>query len=196
MSAPAYVVGVDLGKHTDPAAASVVETRGRDLLVRALKRWPLLTPYPVILDDLGARLASPALAGADVTLCIDGTGVGSVFQDMVRRARLPVRFLSVVITSGRRAERDARDPSLWRVPKRMLVEVLLSAVVDGRLTVAASLPGAETFAGELRDFERRTTETGYQKFGARAGRHDDVLLSLSIALWVAALDAHTRGRAA
>jgi hypothetical protein len=39
---------------------------------------------------------------------------------------------------------------------------------------------------ELQAFEVHLTKRGNETWGARAGMHDDVLLSLSIAIWVAA----------
>jgi hypothetical protein len=36
---------------------------------------------------------------------------------------------------------------------------------------------------ELRDFRAEVTDSGYWRFGARAGKHDDLVLAVAIALW-------------
>jgi hypothetical protein len=36
---------------------------------------------------------------------------------------------------------------------------------------------------ELQDFQASFTQTGYAKFGARQGKHDDLVLACAIALW-------------
>jgi hypothetical protein len=184
-----YVLGLDLGKQADYAAATLLETSSPRLRVRALKRWGLGTPYPAVVDDVKARLASPALTGASVTLAIDGTGVGSAVYDMIRRAPVAARLVSVVITSGRKAQRDRRDQNVWHVPKAHLVEAVRGTLAAGRLEVAATLPGAATLTRELQAFEVHLTKRGNETWGARRGAHDDVLLSLAIALWTAVLDA-------
>lgn len=191
-----FVLGLDLGKHADHAAASMLEIDGARLLVRALKRWPLGTPYTSVCDDVRARLASPALDGARVTLAIDATGVGSAVWDILRRDPPAAELLGIVITSGRKAEQDRRDPRVWRVPKSQLVEAVTVAVTSGRLEIAAALPGADVLARELADFEVHLTRHGRETWGAKPGRHDDVLLSLSYALWLAALRAHQLRRTA
>jgi hypothetical protein len=105
-------------------------------------------------------------------------------------------LVSVVITSGRKAERDPRDPHVWHVPKAQLVEAVRGALASGRLEVAATLPGAATLTRELQAFEVHLTKAGNEAWGAHGGTHDDVLLSLAIALWAAALHSHTHRRSA
>jgi hypothetical protein len=38
---------------------------------------------------------------------------------------------------------------------------------------------------ELRDFQRKVSETGRSTYDARSGAHDDLILSCAIALWYA-----------
>jgi hypothetical protein len=196
MDTGSYILGLDLGKMADYAAATLLEPCGDRLLVRALKRWPLGTPYTSVCDDVRARLASPALAGAHVTLAIDATGVGSAVWDILRRNPPACELVGIVITSGRKAAPDPRDPRVWHVPKAQLVEALTVAITSGRLEIAARMAGADVLAGELRDFEVHMTKAGRETWGARSGRHDDVLLSLSYTLWLAALRAHGLRRSA
>lgn len=46
-----------------------------------------------------------------------------------------------------------------------------------------TLPEAGTFVAELQDFKAEVTNSGYWKFGARSGKHDDLILALAIAVW-------------
>ena len=74
-----------------------------------------------------------------MTLAVDGTGVGSAVYDILRRNPPAAELLAIVITSGRKAEQDRRDPRVWRVPKSQLVEAVTVAVTSGRLEIAAAL---------------------------------------------------------
>jgi hypothetical protein len=44
---------------------------------------------------------------------------------------------------------------------------------------------------EFSEFRMRTTDSGRLTFGAREGRHDDLILALAVAVWRA--QARTRG---
>jgi hypothetical protein len=47
----------------------------------------------------------------------------------------------------------------------------------------ADLPDVQVLVAELQDFQAQVTDSGYWRFGARAGKHDDLVLALAIALW-------------
>jgi len=51
------------------------------------------------------------------------------------------------------------------------------------LKIAKDLPEAQALVSELQDFQASFTPSGYVKFGARVGRHDDLVLACAIALW-------------
>jgi hypothetical protein len=48
------------------------------------------------------------------------------------------------------------------------------------LSIAKSLPESAALAAELQDFRANISDTGYVGFGARAGKHDDVVLALYV----------------
>jgi hypothetical protein len=54
---------------------------------------------------------------------------------------------------------------------------------EGRLKIHADLPDAAALVGELQSFRVEYTDSGYMRFNARVGAHDDLVLALAIALW-------------
>ena len=69
------------------------------------------------------------------------------------------------------------------MPKLILVSRLQSLFHSDALRVAKTLPEAPTLAKELSDFRANISQAGYASFGARSGKHDDLVLSLAIATW-------------
>jgi hypothetical protein len=49
--------------------------------------------------------------------------------------------------------------------------------------ILRSLPDASVLMSELQDFRAEVSDTGAWRFGARSGKHDDLVLALAIALW-------------
>ena len=65
----------------------------------------------------------------------------------------------------------------------MLVSRLQSALHDGSLKVAKRLAETKILVEELEDFQVSFSDTGAARFGARVGRHDDLVLSVAVAMW-------------
>ncbi|MGB8742471.1 MAG: hypothetical protein WCD52_20165 [Xanthobacteraceae bacterium] len=72
---------------------------------------------------------------------------------------------------------------IWSVPKGHLVSRIQALLHDGRLKIHSDLPDAAALVGELQAFKADFTDTGYIKFNARSGAHDDLVLALGVALW-------------
>jgi hypothetical protein len=53
----------------------------------------------------------------------------------------------------------------------------------GELKIASELPEAAALAAELQDFRANMSDAGYASFGARVGKHDDLVLALALACW-------------
>jgi len=66
----------------------------------------------------------------------------------------------------------------------LLVSRLQTALHEGTLHIA-DVPDARTLAEELQDFRGMFTDTGYARFGAREGKHDDLTLAVAIGTWYA-----------
>jgi hypothetical protein len=118
------LVGLDLGKSSDPSALTVLEwtwprrstpfpakpllpTRRPTYDVTALKRWPLGTPYVDIVQWLTRLFLSPALqvTGQPMpVLVVDQTGVGAAVVEMLLEAMIHAKvragLFAVTITAG------------------------------------------------------------------------------------------------
>ncbi len=189
-----YVLGCDLGQSVDPTAlavieretlwsptAATVERRPRRPVysVRHLERLPLGLTYPEQAAHVARLLATPPLAG-NTELAVDGTGVGKPVLDLLRHAGL--RPVGITITAGERVTREAGD---YRVPKLALMSHVQALLHAGELRIARAMPEAATLVEELRDFRVSFNATGYASFGARTGRHDDLVLAVAVAVWLA-----------
>jgi hypothetical protein len=194
-----HTIGVDLGQSRDPTAIAIVETEKlvhcwrdeRDRIaqvvegvahrIRHLERLPLNMPYPLQVAHVRGFMASALLR--DPELVIDETGVGRPVCDLFEQDGL--RPARVTITAGLEEGRGS-GPRSWHVPKITLVSRLQAALHAGDLKLAPALVEAETLKRELGEFRMRHTATGAAVFGAREGRHDDLVLAVAIGLWWAA----------
>jgi hypothetical protein len=140
-----------------------------------LERVPLGTPYPGIVAHVG-RLLTKLPDHSE--LVIDFTGVGRpVFDMFVYSGISPT---GVLITGG---TAETRDGATCSVPKLTLVSRLQALLHEGRLKIHKELSEAETLVRELQDFRVDYTPAGHLSFNARAGKHDDLVLALAIAIW-------------
>ena len=196
-----WIVACDIGQSIDPTAVAILEVRSpsdvsdavtmhdMDLAlakkyppridVRHLERLPLRTSYVDVVAHVGALLRRAPLDRCSPQLVLDQTGVGRPVVDMFRRAGLaPV---GVTITAGEGASRTPEGD--YRVSKLLLVSRMLAALHEGSLRIAKELPDARTLALELQDFRANISEAGYTRFGAREGKHDDLVLAVAIGAW-------------
>lgn len=183
-----FFSGLDLGQAQDYSALAIVERftipdsarEGSTLYrfdVRELKRWPLGTSYVAIVDDLREMYGKPPLAGS--LLCIDGTGVGVAVVDMIRFARIGARCLSLTITGG-------ENTSDTGVPKKNLVGAVQLPLQASRLRFADALPLTPVLVKELEAFRVKVTASRHETFEAwRERDHDDLVLALALAVYVA-----------
>jgi hypothetical protein len=179
---------LDLGQTADPSALAVLEqTQDADPDSRAryacrhLKRWPLGTPYPAIVAELGQLLATPPLP--QCTLVVDATGCGRPVVDMIRQARPPAGLVPVTITAGHTLTYGTDG---YHVPKREWVSTLQLLLQGRRLQIARALPEAGTLERELLSFQTRITPAAHEAFGAwREDTHDDLVMALALAGWCA-----------
>jgi hypothetical protein len=113
---------------------------------------------------------------------------GDVIRPPARQAaplpKVDVTLRAIQITGG---DQVTRDGQLTRVPKRDLVSAAQVALQTERLKIAAELPEAGTLTRELQNFQVKISlETAHDSYGAwREGAHDDLVLAVALALWVA-----------
>lgn len=173
-----FFVGLDLGQASDFTALSVIESVGGVYQVRHLQRFRLGTPYPDVVVAVSKMMAQLQ----DSHLVVDNTGVGRPVVDLFRVAGLPL--VPVTITGGNAA---TCDKGTWYVPKRDLVGALAVAFQTGTLKIAEALPEAKVLIDELLNFKVkiniRTAHDSYEAW--REGVHDDLVLSVAMALWYA-----------
>src|SRR5262249_54878376 len=132
------------------------------------------------VQQVANLLARPPL-NAGSTLVIDETGVGRAVGDIFDHAGLKPR--RITITAG--LEVTSHSGRSWHVPKGLLISGLDARLHTGELRIAAALQEAGALQEELKDFARKVSEAGRVTYNARAGRHDDLVLAVAIALFIA-----------
>lgn len=178
-----FTAGVDLGQSQDYTAICIVrrvEEPGAKPIFQVgyLERLPLGTSYPAVVSHVIGLLCRPQLRGK-AELVIDFTGVGRPVFDMFRVEGISP--IGVSITGGTAITNDGG--LIWSVPKGHLISRVQALLHDGRLKIYSDLPDATTLVNELQNFRAEFSDTGYIKFNARSGAHDDLVLALAIALW-------------
>jgi len=185
-----FFIGLDLGQSQDYTAECVVERKvtpidNKESLiefhVRHLKRYKLGTPYPKIVKMVGKMQKNKKLGGGAI-LVVDGTGVGAPVVDMFTQAGLSPYCIK--IHGGDNMTREGR---IIRIPKRDLVMRLLVQFQKDRLKIAKGIKAADILIKELLNFKVKINpKTAHDSYAAwREGDHDDLVLAVSMAVYVA-----------
>jgi hypothetical protein len=180
-----YYIGCDLGQTIDPTAISIARVQwSADAPKRPifqigyLERMPLHTPYPGIVRHVRSLMSKEPFLGR-CELILDLTGVGRPVADLF--SQQGVKSVKVSITAGDGATRDERG--VWHVSKLLLVSTVQALLHDGRLQVQNDLAEAPILKSELFDFRASVTDSGNWRFGAREGKHDDLVLATALCCW-------------
>jgi phage FluMu gp28-like protein len=176
-SAPSIFIGLDLGQRRDHTAIAVVDKTPSCLLVRHAERVTLGTPYAHVVDRLRQIVDHPTLAGA-CSLTVDATGVGAPVVELLTQASLGCEITPITITGG---ERELKTPNGWSVPKRDLMTGLRLTLENGDLKIARRMKESGALCRELTDVRISGAHIGAEG----AGRHDDLVIALALALWQA-----------
>ena len=113
-------------------------------------------------------------------MVIDATGVGRPVVDLFRRT-FAWPLVAVTITGGGRVSWDGQG---YPVPKADLVGSVQAAGGTGKLKYSPSLPFASVLDQELLNFRVKVTEAAHASYAVwREGQHDDLVLSVALALW-------------
>src|ERR671921_1003880 len=218
-----YSVGVDLGQANDFTAIAVLEKTiappetalfapvgesPSNRLVEGsvvydlvyLKRPKLGTPYDTIakrVADLVCELEPQGAFGelGQVTLSVDGTGVGRGVVDMIdtefkrrgatSKAVPRVDFRRVSVTGSQTTlKRPTRSNGYWSVPKKDLVFPAVAAFQQGKIRIG-KVNDRDALVNELKNYKRTTNiATGGMQFEPwRESDHDDLLFAVCLALW-------------
>lgn len=203
-----FFCGLDLGKANDHSAFCILEQElklaepqpisfrpitpsviDNTYLLRHLKRWPLGTPYPVIVEETWRLMQAPFLYRYG-QLIIDKTGIGDPVFDMFiakNKANRDTRIglIGVVITGGYSVVK-VKDKREYHVPKADIVSSLALLFHSKRIEISGQLEEAKTLEKEMSDFDYKISKTGHTSYGAEgAGENDDLVLSVGIAAWYA-----------
>jgi len=181
-----YWIGWDPGQSADYSAIAILKKMpDKTYQVQHLERLPLGTPYPDQVAKVYAMMHHRPLDKADVTLCIDATGIGAAVVDLAKaKGTNPV---SIQIHGGMEAT-WADDRMSARVPKADLIGCLTVLAQTRSVTVARGLPHADVLRQELKAYQARINpDTAHVSYGndARQAPHDDLVLSVAIPLWTA-----------
>jgi hypothetical protein len=182
-----YVLGVDLGQAHDPTAVVILEhpigPSHPTYSIRALHRYPLGTSYTSIVNDLTARLTRPPLTRGHTLTAIDATGVGAPVTELFKQNRRVRDIYGITITGGTTVGGNGYQPT---VPKRDLINTTAVILQQRRIRIAAALTETPTLLDELQGYRYKTTDSGHQTYApANSQDHDDLVLALSLALWLA-----------
>jgi len=219
-----YSVGVDLGQANDPTAIAVLEkttappetamfspvgkspsnrlVEGRSVYdLVYLKRPKLGTPYDTIarrVADLICELEPQGAFGelGQVTLSVDGTGVGRAVVDLLdsefkrrgatSKAVPKVDFRRVSVTGSQGTlKRPTRTDGYWSVPKKDLIFPAVAAFQQGKIRIAKGIKDRDALVNELKNYRSKVNiATGNLAFEPwRESEHDDLLFATCLALW-------------
>ncbi len=179
-------LGLDLGQTQDYAALAggemALDGEGHArIVIRGAKRFPLGTHYPEIVRQVSEQLKRPELAGA--ALVIDALAVGAAVVDMFVEAGLSPVCVKVHGGSEQSCvEEEGRQ--VWRIPKRNLVSAIVAPLQQGRLTIEARIPDAETVKRELLAYRLKVSAAGHDSYEAwRESDHDDLVFAIGLVVW-------------
>ena len=191
-----YFVGLDLGQSQDHTALAIVERaelvgqwdaavhakrKETALRLRFLERLPLGTPYPEIVERVGAVMGSKPLSETTCRLAVDATGVGRPVVDLLRCARMGCELMPVLITGG---EAEGQSDGYYKVPKRDLIVGLQVLFQAEELRIAAGIKEGPALVRELQEMQVKVSISGHEQYGVwRAGEHDDLVLATAMACW-------------
>jgi hypothetical protein len=153
------------------------------LAVRLIRRWPLGTKYDQVADDVTTLLGRDPLCLHPTELVVDTGGVGNAVRELLWARGM--YHVAVQITAGHRPE--GIWDSQWEqfsVAKAVLILSAKLALEQRRLRIDRNDPLAGVLVKELEAFEYKITAAANVQFNARAGAHDDVVLSLALATWL------------
>jgi hypothetical protein len=183
-----FILGVDLGKTADYTALVLAEpTRDPKPTydLTHIERVPLKTRY----SDVAVHVAG--LVGqlketprTEVFVVLDYTGVGIAVAEMFLAVASLCPLVLVTITGGGKVTRDEMG---FHIPKADLVSVVQRTLQEERLRMPADDPMSDLLAQELGDFQAKIAPSGHVTYQAavdwRSGKHDDLVLAASFALW-------------
>jgi hypothetical protein len=145
------------------------------------------------VEPMLERIQRAEVAVGRPGIYLDVTGLGGPFLDFLLREFPGLPVVGVTITSGEKAveQYEPRGYQTLHVGKEALIGRLQVLLGSGRIHMPQT-PVAEELERELKAFEGRTTAAKHVRYEAKAGEHDDLVLSAALAVWSPAASAAER----
>lgn len=189
-----FHIGVDLGQRVDHTAFVVVEQRvvvtarrdavsweylrERQMCVRMVERVALGRGFQEVVEELERLTHCEEMKGGTITTVVDGTGIGSVVTEDLRRRRLRGELMPVEITGGLR---NGYRAGFFTTPRTELLLGVQKALEVQGLTVAGDVVMWEALRQEMLAMRKVQTVRG-PRFET-LGKHDDLVFALGLALF-------------
>ena len=177
-----FVAGLDLAQASDHTALAIIERiEARpapvELHLRHVERWRGM-PYAKMSQAVADRLKTLK----HYQLAVDFTGVGRSAVEQVEACGLRAR--RVTIHGG---DKQSEEGGVYRVPKRDLCAGVQVALQNRVLRIAAGQEWTDLTRAELQNFRVKIDpQTAHDSYSAwREGQHDDVVLAVALAVWLA-----------
>jgi hypothetical protein len=187
-----YAIGLDIGARHDRTALSVLECRYRadtpHLFVRYMKRLKLGILFADVASQtrkvvtLLRKEATKKGAKCDITLLIDGSGVGEGVAQLVVSQLESEDVRIVYITGGQTYKIE--EGGIIHLSKSLLVSNLIGLFESHHIYLSKQSREMDALLDELASFEVKISEeTGNESFNAKTGKYDDLVVSLGLAAW-------------
>jgi hypothetical protein len=149
--------------------------------IRYIQRLVLGTSYPDVATYLADLLCSTLLAGRDVRMLIDVTGVGRpVYDSVVKDMGLRKEVQSAAIKPITFVHSDTYNLGKGSLGKAFLVSRMQSLLQNGQVH-APNTEEVRATLEELRVYQIKVSEDGKDTYGAASGKHDDLATVLGLA---------------
>ena len=198
-----YSLGLDIGQIHDPSALAVVKKswtvdrhgRAQDVYYHCgfLHRWPLGTKYSEVIEDTKSIYNNAQFIGQaringrwrkfQPTLAVDCSGVGAPISEELVKSGNGINAYGIYIAGG---ETYNRAPGRrFNIPKKDLISGLVLNLQNSTLKISKGLKDAPAMLKELKSFKVKIKPSGHEVLEhAKQSDHDDLLISLSMALWI------------
>ena len=192
-AASAFILGVDVGMHSDHSAlvlAGVWPMAAHAIGVVDVKQFPLGQP----LEEIAAEVATVARDNR-ARVILDASNNSAFVGVLASRMPQPaVNHLVAATITGAREHGSQSSPMAlaigglrsvvmrWTLSKAELVETV-AAEMGGNLIRIAPQGDWETLRDELASMERTVRASGSASYSAPPGKHDDLVMALSLAVF-------------
>ncbi len=154
-----YVLGVDLAKKRDYTVITVMNRNTLEVV-----HWERFNQ--IQWEVQYSRIIEVSRRYNHATACVDSTGIGDPIIETIRGGGVNCEGYTI---GGSKA-------------KQQLIEKLRLNIENTRIIIPKEL---SILRRELEDYEYNVSDTGVLSYSAPRGKHDDSVVSLALANWIA-----------